>query len=231
MSCALLWNSQDEINIKGQYSYIKKLFSSWGCNPSWSIKVSIAAQSLQPPCITDCKWSDTTWELRMGVTITTTCEHWAQIYLGMTNSWIAAQTLAWHHNVQYVVLLIKYCSLLSRILCLERYVVVQQCTSLVWKGRIANWLQFAYIRHACINICILSTCGTCILLLVWYCEMAAHKKANRTGGFWVWNRSVPHAKSSTNLAMLATLKTLIVPTVSNQNLVTCGSALLWIKVD
>ena len=34
---------------------------------SWSIKVSIAAQKFATSCITDCKGSDTTWELRMSI--------------------------------------------------------------------------------------------------------------------------------------------------------------------
>ena len=38
-------------------------------DPSWSIKVSIAAQKFAH-CITDCKGSDTTWELRMRWIIT-----------------------------------------------------------------------------------------------------------------------------------------------------------------
>ena len=39
--------------------------SSTTKKPSWSIKVSVAAQKFATSCITDCKGSDTTWELRM----------------------------------------------------------------------------------------------------------------------------------------------------------------------
>ena len=38
-----------------------------GANASWSIKVSIAAQKFATSSIMDCKGSETTWELRMGL--------------------------------------------------------------------------------------------------------------------------------------------------------------------
>ena len=51
------------------YSYppitLMYIFISSHYTPSWSIKVSIAAQKFAPSCITDWKGSDTTWELRM----------------------------------------------------------------------------------------------------------------------------------------------------------------------
>ena len=65
----LCWTAQSLVFLQFFSSVIYIFPLVFIYKTSWSIKVSIAAQKFATSCITDCKGSDITWELRMYIKV------------------------------------------------------------------------------------------------------------------------------------------------------------------